>query len=693
MYAQESDNNRPPPKHKFYNGQKQLPLLVRVTKEDIESDPELKQKIEQLREREETRKYIQRKNAKQRKSNVDEIALSIVLAVYDLDSDGMKQLLSITKKKHEMRGSANRITEEHTSDNAKNKTKKRNKGINRVYGEYSIVLAPKGSLKHAKLGDPMTEQCVAKKQYLRNTSNNFRLDPRKQPPNKKRKITDVYHCRTNDTKDALFQSLHNSQLMFAYMIHMIHVCAFYSGKKRYKLSKAISGYWECHAPGCDSQFITRDILEIHMEYLHGPVIYIYIYVCMHCMFVIAQGIYGCKWCHKLYRSQKNVQNHILKKHHRNGDQYIDAILYNQFTRVAKMNMKDIHVKFTVDQNTKNMEFAKPMTPGKQIKRKKKTRKRVISKKKKKIVKMFDPDPKLALEENIPLLHLLSQMEYESQKKKAIENTVHLQPDNNMSGNTFLHMPSIIPPFVSSFTAVKQSSVPSIKSENIDVDDDQILIPIKRENSIERDPLLSPMSEDEQNIDHTFAVNLDFNNIPQFTFLNQSINNMNDRIVNITDIPFTSGGLKPNQLPSQPSIFDINSPTSSIFGYHCENEQLFDMRSVDSAYMPVINSPISDVRSRYEMQMEDDVYQTLFGNPISPIFNERMTYDTCYYCKTPKFENGRSMLLCCGDCLVARYCGKECQARDYANHIESCSTLRIRKQLQCDARESIRILNQ
>jgi len=50
-----SDNNRKPPAEKFYNGCCTLPTLHRITLEDIENDSELKEQIDELRKKEETK--------------------------------------------------------------------------------------------------------------------------------------------------------------------------------------------------------------------------------------------------------------------------------------------------------------------------------------------------------------------------------------------------------------------------------------------------------------------------------------------------------------------------------------------------------------------------------------------------------------------------------------------------------------
>merc|ERR1712228_213547 len=90
-------------------------------------------------------------------------------------------------------------------------------------------------------------------------------------------------------------------------------------KRQYhKYNQNAEGFWICDAPNCGSLFLCKDELEFHCKTLHDC------------------GYYGCKFCERIYRSQKNVQNHLKKAHNKHGDEYLNALIYNKFTQMIRV---------------------------------------------------------------------------------------------------------------------------------------------------------------------------------------------------------------------------------------------------------------------------------------------------------------------------------------------------------------------
>ena len=74
-----SDNNRKPPKSKFYHGSTKLPTLHAISQQDINNSPDLKELIIGLRKREESKKAQKEKTKSKRKNELDDFVLSFNL--------------------------------------------------------------------------------------------------------------------------------------------------------------------------------------------------------------------------------------------------------------------------------------------------------------------------------------------------------------------------------------------------------------------------------------------------------------------------------------------------------------------------------------------------------------------------------------------------------------------------------------
>ena len=161
-----SDNNRKPPPQKFYHGSTKLPTLHAITQQDVGANTDLKQLIIALRKREEAKKRQKEKVKATRKSQLDDFVLSMFLSIYDIDNREMQNLLQIAKTKYDEKVRRNSLTPAPPSVAVKVKPERvktecpdadvldvatlpsgRRKIkfkylVNRVYGDYSIVLVP-----------------------------------------------------------------------------------------------------------------------------------------------------------------------------------------------------------------------------------------------------------------------------------------------------------------------------------------------------------------------------------------------------------------------------------------------------------------------------------------------------------------------------------------------------------------------
>lgn len=183
-----SDNNRKPPTSKFYHGSTKLPTLHAISKQDIDNSPDLKNLIIALRKREETKKLQKEKVKQKRKNQLDDFVLSMFLSIYEVDNYEMKNLLNIASEKFNQKILMNQAKERQQKDDEKkcqievdeemdkndnnnnNQNNNNNKNpennylkmdslpnakkshikykylVNRVYGDYSIVLVPVNSV-------------------------------------------------------------------------------------------------------------------------------------------------------------------------------------------------------------------------------------------------------------------------------------------------------------------------------------------------------------------------------------------------------------------------------------------------------------------------------------------------------------------------------------------------------------------
>merc|ERR1712154_272349 len=102
----------------------------------------------------------------------------------------------------------------------------------------------------------------------------------------------------------------------------------------------VEGFWQCDAPNCGSLFLSKELLESHCKTLHDS------------------GYYGCKYCERIYRSQKNVQNHLKKAHNKHGDEYLNALIYNKFNQIITIKENKFNQIKKIDQIDKGSEKIK-----------------------------------------------------------------------------------------------------------------------------------------------------------------------------------------------------------------------------------------------------------------------------------------------------------------------------------------------
>ena len=236
-----SDNNRKPPPQKFYHGSTKLPTLHAISKEDIAAAPNLKNLIISLRKREEMKKRQKLKTAQKRKNQIDDFVLSMFLSIYDIDNYEMKNLLKIAKQKYEQKRVKKEETEEKKSQidtnenendeeeeecdddnnnlqqmdvddddnelieedavdsfdalpNGKRVSIKFKYLVNRVYGDYSIVLVPIGSVPQDEIHESTPEIVIDPQLIPQLQSDAKQKDDEQQspipPPNKKQKLNE-----------------------------------------------------------------------------------------------------------------------------------------------------------------------------------------------------------------------------------------------------------------------------------------------------------------------------------------------------------------------------------------------------------------------------------------------------------------------------------------------------------------------
>ena len=347
-----SDNNRKPPKSKFYHGSTKLPTLHAISQQDINNSPDLKELIIGLRKREETKKAQKEKTKLKRKNQLDDFVLSMFLSIYDIENNELYKLIKVAKDKYEIKKKQPRskplsnITTTITPNITPNitpittnimdtlpKSRKANIKfkylVNRVYGDYSIVLVPVGSVSSNEIYENTPEIVIDPKLIPALSNNNndilneinenpFKPNGKIKPPKlKKRKLLNNGNLNDRDLKDnniVLAKNCKSSMLSKnGGMMGMIP-------KKRgyHKYNQTSDGYWQCDAPNCGSLFLIKEKLELHCKQLHDS------------------GYYGCKYCQRIYRSQKNVQNHLKKSHQKHGDEYLNALIYNRFNRIIRM---------------------------------------------------------------------------------------------------------------------------------------------------------------------------------------------------------------------------------------------------------------------------------------------------------------------------------------------------------------------
>eukprot|EP01083_Nonionella_stella_P003273 9324_1 len=193
--------------------------------------------------------------------------------------------------------------------------------VNRVYGDYSIVLVPVNSVPPQEIYeetpeiviDPKLIPALNRTQEIYEETPEIVIDPKLIPAlnrTQRMAIDDVLNEIEYDrsaSPPAKKQRLNNNG-----QIHMPR-------KRQYhKYNQTAEGYWQCDAPNCGSLFVTKELLESHCKELHDC------------------GYYGCKYCERIYRSQKNVQNHLKKAHGKHGDEYLNALIYNKFHQIIRL---------------------------------------------------------------------------------------------------------------------------------------------------------------------------------------------------------------------------------------------------------------------------------------------------------------------------------------------------------------------